>query len=83
MSIFASIAVVCTMSLCSDYVLDTESSKVEAAYNTLEHQSEYQAVWEDEKGLTDWLTKHKIGETVFEIVSIDIETQEINEEELP
>lgn len=83
MSIFASVAVVCTMSFCSDYILDAESSKVEAAYNTLANQSQYQAVWEDEKGLTDWLTRHKIGEIVFEIVSIDIETQEINQEELP
>jgi hypothetical protein len=71
------------MSLCSDYYIDTASNKADAILNTSSHNAQYLSAWEDEKGLTGWLTKHKIGETVFEIVSIDTETQEINEEELP
>jgi hypothetical protein len=71
------------MSLCSDYYIDTASNKADTIFNTSHHSEQYLSVWEDEKGLTAWFIKHKIGETVFKIVSIDIETQEINEEELP
>lgn len=80
---FFTVAVVCTMSLCSDYYIDTASNKADVILRTAHHNGQYLSVWEDEKGLTDWLSKHKIDETVFEIVSIDIETQEIDEEELP
>jgi len=80
---FFTVAVVCTMSLCSDYYIDTASNKADAILNISSHNEQYLSIWEDEKGLTAWLIKHKIGETVFEIVSLDIQTQEINEEELP
>lgn len=80
---FFTAAIVCTMSMCSDYYIDTASNKMDAILKTAHHNEQYLSVWEDEKGLTSWLSKHKIGETVFEIVSVDIETQEINEEELP
>ncbi|AXF53040.1 MAG: hypothetical protein [Caudoviricetes sp.] len=76
-TIFATVAVVCTMAQCSDYVIDPGVSQGDAEINTVIHNSEYQKVWQDEKGLTSWLAKYQIGETIFEIVSIDIETQEV------
>ncbi len=75
--IFATVAVVCTMSICSEYVIDPANDQSDAETNTVIHQSEYNRVWQDEKGLTNWLEKYQIGESIFEIVSIDIETQEI------
>lgn len=83
MSIFATVAVVCTMSQCPEYVIDHGVNRVDGEINTLAHQNIYNKVWEDEKGLTNWLQRHKIGETVFEIVSIDIETREIDDQEIP
>lgn len=81
--LFATVAVVCTMSACSDYVIDTTTDKADSTLNTSQHNDEYQAVWQDEKGLTNWLNKYQIGETVFEIVSIDIESKELQENEIP
>lgn len=83
MSVFATIAIVCTMSQCPEYVIDHGVNKIDAEINTIAHQNIYNKVWEDEKGLTDWLKKYHIGETVFEIVSIDIETKEIPEKDIP
>lgn len=82
-ALFATVAVVCTISACSDYVIDTSSNKLDAVVNTSQHNAEYQAIWEDEKGLTNWLKNYKIGETIFEIVSIDIETQVIKLDDIP
>ena len=81
--LFATVAVVCTMSTCNDYVIDQSTDKLDGLVNTTQHNDEYQAVWEDEKGLTDWLKKHQIGETIFEIVSIDIESQTIKADDIP
>lgn len=83
MSLFATVAIVCTMAQCNDYVIDPAESRDDAVVNTQAHQVEYNKVWEDEKGLTDWLNKYQIGETIFEIVSIDIETKEIQEANIP
>lgn len=83
MSIWATVAIVCTMSACNDHHIDTAESLRDGETNTNTHIVEYQRVWEDETGLTSWLDKHQIGETVFEIVSIDIETHEIAEELTP
>lgn len=83
MSIFATIAVVCTLSTCNDYVIDTATTEVDANTNTNEQLINFLKVWTEEKPLTEWLTKQQIGETVFEIVSLDFETQELEECDLP
>lgn len=81
--LFATVAVVCTMSTCNDYVIDQADNATIQQINTSLHNVDYNAVWEDEKGLTDWLNKYQIGETIFEIVSIDIESQNIQEVDIP
>lgn len=81
--LFATVAVVCTMSTCNDYVIDTSTDKLDGHVNTVQHNEEYQSVWEDEAKLNNWLNKYQIGETVFEIVSIDIESQDIHEDDTP
>lgn len=83
MSIWATIAVVCTMSACSDYVIDTASNVQDANSNTHAQDERFLALWGDEQQLTDWLTEFKIGETVFEIVSLEMETKEIVEDDAP
>lgn len=83
MSIFATIAVVCTMATCSDYVIDTAKTVSDANVNTHTQSEVFNTVWEDEQNLTNWLTKHQIGETVFEIVSLELETREITEDMTP
>lgn len=81
--LFATVAVVCTMSACNDYVIDTATNEDDILDYTSQHNDDYQAVWQDEKGLTNWLNKYQIGETVFEIVSIDIESQTIENDDIP
>lgn len=81
--LFATVAVVCTLSKCNDYVIDQSHDRLDGMVNTLQHDEEYQAVWQDEKGLTDWLKKYQIGETIFEIVSIDIENKTIDADDIP
>lgn len=81
--LFATVAVVCTMSTCNNYVIDTADTALIQNINTSLQYNEYKSVWQDEKGLNNWLDKYQIGETVFEIVSIDIESQEIQEVDLP
>lgn len=83
MSIFATIAVVCTMATCSDYAIDTAQTMSDAKVNTQTKDNEFLNIWGDEQDLNKWLDKYRIGETVFEIVSIDFETKEINEEMIP
>lgn len=83
MSIFATVAIVCTLSTCNDYYIDTAPTLAEAVTNTQTHQAKFDSVWTEEKPLTEWLTKQKIGETVFEIVSLDLETQEVDESQIP
>lgn len=83
MSLFASVALVCTLSYCSDYVLDTAETRVDAMHNTTAVDNEFLSIWGDENMLNMWLTKYHVGETVFEIVSIDFETVEIPEKEIP
>lgn len=83
MSIFATIAVVCTMATCNDYVIDTAPTIQDANHNTSVQDDRFLALWGDEELLTNWLTEFKIGETVFEIVSLEMETKELNENEIP
>lgn len=83
MSIFATIAVVCTMAVCSDYVIDTAPTVQDANVNTQVQDDRFLSLWGDEKLLTAWLEEFKIGETVFDIVSLEFETKEIKEDELP
>lgn len=83
MSIFATIAVVCTMATCSDYVVDTATNVSDANLNTYIIGEHFGNIWEDEQKLTNWLDSYKIGETVFEIVSLEFETKEIQEDEIP
>lgn len=83
MTIFATVAIVCTMAACNDYVIDTAKDEISQLVNTSKQRTVYESVWEDEKGLTRWLNKYQIGETIFEIVSIDIESQDINEDDIP
>lgn len=81
--LFATIAVVCTMSDCNDYVIDTAENKYEADTNFELKKDEFLSVWDDDKKLTDWLIHYQIGETIFEIVSLDIGTQEIKSDDIP
>lgn len=83
MSVFLSLAVVCTMSSCSDYVVDHASTMQDAKVNTQVIDDKFLADWGDEQKLNQWLDKYKIGETVFEIVSIEFETKEIQEDMIP
>lgn len=83
MSVFATIAVVCTMATCQDYVVDHAQTVYDANVNTHQIDNEFLSVWEDEKQLTSWLDRYQIGETVFEIVSLEFETKEIVDSEIP
>lgn len=71
------------MSACNDYVIDTSKTAVTQAAATRAHTMVYNEIWQDEKGLTEWLNKYQIGETIFEIVSIDIESQDIKGVDIP
>lgn len=82
-SIASTVAIVCTMATCPEYVIDTATNADDAIKNTSEAAAELNTIWQDEKGLKQWLKKHQIGETIFEIVSIDIERQDIPEEQMP
>ena len=82
-ALFATVAVVCTMSACNEYYIDQATTPDNGVNNTQLHEQGFLNVWEDEKGLTDWLNKYQIGETVFEIQTLEFETQEVQEEELP
>ena len=81
--LFATFAVVCTMSYCNDYGADLSATKDDAKTNSARVQIELDKAMETEEGLNAFLKKYQIGETVFEIVSIDIETHEIPEDGLP
>lgn len=83
MSLFASIAVVCTMATCSDYYLDTAPTELDAKVKTQVIDDAFLADWGDEQKLNKWLDKYQIGETVFEIVSIEFETKQIPEDKIP
>lgn len=83
MSIFLTAAVVCTMATCNDYHIDKATTLEDGVTNTQRHEREFLKIWEDEQKLNQWLAKYQIGETVFEIVSIDFETQELEENEIP
>lgn len=83
MSLFATIAVVCTIAACSDYVVDHSTTAVDAVDNTQQIDNEFLSVWGNEQQLNKWLTKYQIGETVFEIVSVDFETRVVADNEIP
>lgn len=59
MSILVTVAVVCTMSTCNDYVIDTSKTAVTQAAATRAHTMVYNEIWEDEKGLSEWLKSIK------------------------
>jgi hypothetical protein len=71
------------MSTCSDYIVDTAPASVNADQNTKAVYAEFLNNWDDEQKLNKWLDKYQIGETVFEIVSIEFETKEIKDEQIP
>lgn len=83
MSIFATVAIVCTMSACNDYIVDHSTTRDEAVINAGNHAAGVLSAMETEQGMNSLLENYRIGETVFEIVSIDIETKEIQPEDLP
>lgn len=83
MSLFASIAIVCTMATCSDYYLDTAPTMAAAEKNTQVIDNKFLADWGDEVKLNQWLDKYQIGETVFEIVEIEFTTKEVKEDDIP
>lgn len=83
MSLFASVAIVCTMSACNNYFADVTSKETDAIKNTGNIQSELDYAMQTESAMERFLHKYQIGETVFEIVSIDIETQHVKDDELP
>jgi hypothetical protein len=71
------------MATCNEYVIDRASTVQDANVNTQKQDDRFLALWEDETKLTKWLTEFQIGETVFEIVSIEMETKEIKEQDIP
>lgn len=83
MSLFATVAIVCTMATCNNYTLDTAKTESDGFKNTQAVQTGFDSIWKDEKPLTEWLKENRIGETVFEIVSIEFETQPTNDEDIP
>jgi len=83
MSIFATIAVVCTLATCNDYVIDTAATVQDANVNTQKQDDRFLAIYGDEKLLSEWLTEFKIGETMFDIVSLEMETRVIKDSEIP
>lgn len=83
MSLFASVAIVCTMSACNNYFADVSIKEGDAIKNTGHIQSELDYAMQTESAMERFLDKYQIGETVFEIVSIDIETHSVKEDEFP
>lgn len=81
--IFATVAVVCTMATCNDYVIDHASQYKQADMNTKTHVVEFDEAFNDEAKLNKWLDTYKIGETVFEIVSVEFVTEAMQEDDLP
>lgn len=81
--IFATVAVVCTMATCNDYVIDHHYQYQNAHNATMVHADKFDKVYNDEAGLTKWLETYKIGETVFEIVSVEFVTEAMDEDDLP
>ena len=77
MILFATIATVCTMSVCNDYTIDTDQRLDGAQANTQAIQTTLDEAMQDEHKMDAWLARYIIGETVFEIVSIDLETAPI------
>lgn len=83
MSIFATVATICTLAFCNDYVIDTAPIQQDGITNTNQASDTFLNLWGDEKMLNAWLDKYKIGETVFEIVSVDFDTVKIKDKEIP
>lgn len=83
MSLFATVAIVCTMSECNNYHTDIDYSESGAIVNTRDAQRELDYAMTSESAMERFLHKYQIGETVFEIVSIDIETQPVADDEIP
>lgn len=83
MSLFASVAIVCTMSACNNYFVDVATDSAYAETNTSVIQTELDYAMQTESAMERFLDKYQIGETVFEIVSIDIETHSLKEDEFP
>ncbi|ANA49160.1 hypothetical protein PMW_35 [Pseudomonas phage phiPMW] len=82
-STFATMLVVCTMSQCSDYGADTASLEFSQQQNTKRVQKELDNAMQNEHDMQKFLDKYQIGETVFEIVSIDVENRTLQEKEIP
>ncbi len=83
MSIFATIAIVCTMATCNNYGVDSDDTEKGGIDNTNAIALELQESLADEIKLKNWLKKYRINETIFEIVSIDLETHQISDEDIP
>lgn len=91
MSIFATVALVCFVNVhdnvqCDDYFLDEPQNVWSMAeINTQNHLKEYQQAFDslNMQDLPAWLEKYEIYPTVNNIVSLDISTQEVNDEMIP
>ena len=84
LTLFASVAIVCTMSQCNNYYVDgPTANEKDSVKNTLAIQSELDYAMHTESAMNRFLEKYQIGETVFEIVSIDIESQPVLDSEIP
>lgn len=81
--VFATVAVVCTMATCNDYVIDHQNQYGNAHNATQTHIVEFEKAFNDEAKLNKWLDTYKIGETVFEIVSVEFVTEAMDEDNLP
>lgn len=80
---FATMLVVCTMSQCNDYAADTATLQFSQDQNTKRVQKELDKAMQTEQDMERFLSKYQIGETVFEIVSIDVENRTLHEDETP
>ncbi len=83
MSIFSSVLVVYTMATCNNYFADTSEIQSDAVKNSIRIDSELDEAMHTESGMIEFLNKYHIGETVFEIVSIEVEVLEVQENEIP
>lgn len=70
-------------SQCNDYVADSAYVSKAADNNTKRIQSEFTATIDNEPKLLAFLKKYGIGETLDIIDSIDVQTQAVDDTEIP
>lgn len=83
--IFATILTLCTAlsAPCNSYIVDTATTAKDAATNKAVQSSEVHIAWMNDASLADYLSKHKISESLAEIQSYEISNQIIEENDIP